>query len=192
MKKNIFSLSLVRDFRYDVQFFRSHLVFISSLFSFISEKKMFFLKNPSLLRNYFKGELLQYLKFDKSILVNRLFLNIIAAVDKVYYESSRELFSHIYTLLLAFLEKGYYTVSFLYLPSLLGITEDKLNQIYALFNKRYQINAKLCVVLLNKNLEKGCLIKYKNYLIDISIRKLIYELKNIIDVEKIGELVNAQ
>ena len=36
------------------------------------------------------------------------------------------------------------------------------------------------------------LIKYKNCLIDISMRKLIYQLENTIDVEKIGEIVNAK
>lgn len=192
MKKNIFSLALVRDPKYNIQFFRSHVLFISEIFCYLSKQKMYFLKNPLFLRKYFKKELLEYLKIEKSSLLNRLFLNIISALDEIYATSSRDLFSYINTFLLMFLEKGYYSVAFLYCASSVGITEEKIKEVYAIFSKQYTVNQKLCLVLVNENLQKGFLIKYKNCLIDISIKKLIYQLENTIDLEKIGEIVNEK
>jgi hypothetical protein len=192
MKKNIFSLRLLRHEKFDLPFFRAHVSFISSLFAYVSEQKMFFLRHPLFLRDYIKKEFLLYMKTDRSSFLNYLFSHVIAAMEEVYANFSRDLFFYIHTFLLDFMDKAHYGVAFLYCSSLESITKKQIEEVYLFFNQQYQIHAKICLVLLNKHIEKGFLIKYKNTVVDISIKKLIYQLQNIIDVKKIGELVDAK
>ena len=190
--KQIFSLFILKDNRYDVSFFRTHVVFFTDLLVFITKNKFFFLRHPSKLYTYFNTELSSYLENNNIPLLHSLFLQVLRSAYKVYHFYVRELFSYIMKFILMFLEKGYYSVAFISIASFLNYDEEKIREIFMLCSKKYKINAKLVIISINSFLKKGILVEYRNSVIDFSLRKLIYKLNESVDLQKAGEIVYAR
>jgi F0F1-type ATP synthase delta subunit len=54
--------------------------------------------------------------------------------------------------------------------------------------EKYQYTPKIVFVSINKNLEKGAILKYKNLTIDLSLKRLYELLNKKITIHNIGEL----
>lgn len=108
---NNFSLFILKDQKYDIYFFRSHITFFSKLLLYIVENKKNFLLHPTLLYLEIKQKLLIY---NKRSVINsisyKLFSKIIFTIDKIYNTKNTNLYSYILNFTSIMLQKGYYEI----------------------------------------------------------------------------------
>lgn len=174
---------------YNPIFYRCHIDFLLNLLKFIIIKKQFFLINQAVffdfIIKYFNDyNATQFYKKDNY----NFFLNIIDTIKYIKKNKNYNLYTYITTLIGTMLYFGCYNIGIL---SLTNKSECNKNDIKLLVNKvleKYKYTPKIIFITINQQLKKGIILRYKDVIIDLSLKKLYELLNNKITINNIGEL----
>ncbi len=174
---------------YAALFYREHIPFFLNLLKFIIIKKQFFLINQNIffdfiLKHFSDYNKIQYYKKESY----NFFLSIIFNIKNIKKQKNYNLFSYLTSFIGAILYFGHYNISTL---SIAQYNEEDKKNIIILIEQllaTYKYTPKIIFITRNQQLEKGIVFKYKDFNIDLSLKKLYELLNKKITINNIGEL----
>lgn len=116
------------------------------------------------------------------------FLDIIINIKCIYTQKNYNLYTYLVSLIGVVLYFSCYNITVCSIPCYEKTEQNNILLLIEELIQKYKYNPKIIFITPNQEIQKGIILQYKGFMVDLSLKKLYELLNNQITINNIGEL----